>query len=75
MDSLSRKKWQVECVSPLESGGEGGLEVGRFRRIVKSKHSVAETVCCCRGKRDEIWGDGEEYNLFGGASEENNLWE
>ena len=49
--------------------------MGRFRRIVKSKHSVAETVCCCRGKRDEIWGDGEEYNFFGGASEENNLWE
>ncbi len=38
--------------------------MGRFRRIVKSKHSAAETVCCCRGKRVEIWGDDEEYNFL-----------
>ncbi len=49
--------------------------MGRFGRVVNSKHIFAEGVSCCRGKRDETWGDGEELKFFGGASEENNLWE
>jgi hypothetical protein len=49
--------------------------VGRFGRVVKSKHILAEGVSCCRGKRNEIRGYGEKLNFFGGASEENKLWE
>ncbi len=49
--------------------------MGRFGRVVKSKHILAEGVICCRGKRNEIRGYGEKLICFGGASEENKLWE